>query len=231
MSEGTIPISEIFTSPQGEGMHAGALMTFIRTAGCSVGKRYPKEEYDTNRLPIYAAKCTTYDGREFQCDTDYRVKERLTATQILERVHPGLRRICITGGEPLNHDLSALVSQAFDKKIRVHMETSGTVALPKEMEWLYVKQSMNYLWITVSPKFGVIPDMLERADEIKLLVDEKFDPAKLHEKILSHPYVYIQPINYENDICFSNLKLCLELQKQHPNWRISTQLHKVWRVR
>lgn len=245
MNEGTIPISEIFTSPQGEGLHAGALMTFIRTAGCSVGKPFPKERYQPDEtetdlggrpkpgLPIYTEQCTTWDGRKFECDTDFRVKERLTPVQILDRVHHGGRRgrICITGGEPLIHNLSPLIKEAFERGIRVHMETSGTIALPKDIEWLYLKHSMNYLWITVSPKAGVLPDMLERADEIKLLVDANFEPDKLPQNILKHPYVYIQPINYENDISRSNLKLCLEIQERFPDWRISTQLHKVWGVR
>ena len=74
------PISEIFTSPQGEGVYAGAMMTFIRLAGCTVGKPFPKEKYQSRKDPIegahnipglavYTEKCTLYDGREFACDT------------------------------------------------------------------------------------------------------------------------------------------------------------------
>src|SRR4051812_2738266 len=96
----TYPISEIFTSPQGEGLYTGMMMTFIRLAGCSVGRPYPKEKYvvlphcefkciggdpdmghgpncayakSTHVLPIYTEQCTLYDGRTFACDTDYRV--------------------------------------------------------------------------------------------------------------------------------------------------------------
>src|SRR5438105_4871049 len=83
------------------------------------------------------------------------------------------------------------------------------------------------LWITVSPKFGVLPEMIKIANEIKLLVDENFDPEKLPIAILEHPKVFIQPVNYEFEVNRENLKRCMELQKQFPRWRVSVQLHKV----
>src|SRR6266404_9631270 len=103
MTEIKYPFAEFFCSPQGEGLHCGQLMNFIRTGGCTVGKPYPKEKYihgtpGENRtlesewakiaqlslqggpqlLPIYTEMCTTYDGRTFPCDTDYRIRARLT---------------------------------------------------------------------------------------------------------------------------------------------------------
>lgn len=95
--EKVYPISEIFVSPQGEGVYQGTMMTFIRLAGCTVGKPFPKEMYVPSQkirpdksiqnkpaeFPIYTEKCTLYDGREFACDTDYRVKERLMVEKLL----------------------------------------------------------------------------------------------------------------------------------------------------
>jgi 7-carboxy-7-deazaguanine synthase len=272
--EKTFPISEVFTSPQGEGLYAGQLMTFIRFAGCTVGKPFPKTRYldekgacvicgaegvalfrpkddPQNRpccegccrangwkfseslLPIYTEMCTLYDGRTFECDTDYRVKERLTVEEILARVPDKVRTICLTGGEPMMHYLNPLVGAALHRTLAVHLETSGTVPLEKAFPcgdgvrpW-----TEQQTWITVSPKKGVLDDMIYRANEIKLLVNENFDVAKLPPMIWTHPLVWIQPVNFENEINRENMVRCLEVQQLYTQWRISSQSHKLWGVR
>jgi organic radical activating enzyme len=151
------PVAETFASFQGEGAFAGTSMYFIRLAGCTVGKPFPKEMYqdrdlplDTpgnisgKALPIYTEKCTLYDGREFPCDTDYRVHERLSVVDILSRVPYNYDRVCITGGEPLMHNLESLVTALKITKF-VHIETSGTQPFQKCL-------SDNKIWVTLSPK-------------------------------------------------------------------------------
>lgn len=228
------PIAEVFTSPQGEGQYTGTMMTFVRLAGCTVGKRYPKEMYrnseigqaghlDDKLLPIYTEMCTLYDGRTFPCDTDYQKHEKLTVDQILDRVPKDVERICITGGEPLMHDLSSLILEAIDgRNFTVHIETSGTI---KPMYWkLLIDES---IWLTVSPKFGVLDEMVSMAGEIKLLVDESFDWSKVPDSIKNHPLVYLQPINAEHTVNAENLKRVMDIQKDNPQYRVSLQLHKV----
>ena len=251
------PISEIFTSPQGEGLYAGTLMTFIRLAGCSVGKPFPKERYigietfkkldnpntpvsegieelkEKGYLPIYTEQCTLYDGRTFECDTDYRVKQRMTLREIRSQVPENIPRICITGGEPLIHDLSDLVDEFPDKGI--HLETSGTKPLPG---WLVGEIDDSHVWLTVSPKQGVLRDVVEEANELKFLVDENFNEQKAQEIIdwvedFTNPtcLIWIQPVNYEHTVNVDNMKRCIELQKKYPLVRISNQSHKLWGVR
>jgi 7-carboxy-7-deazaguanine synthase len=235
------PISEIFVSPQGEGVFCGVAMAFVRLSGCTVGKPYPKNRYtyaatDSNDnqnavLPVYTEQCTLYDGRKFSCDTDYRVKERLTVDQILLRIPDDVEHVCITGGEPMMHDLSTLITYLWAKQKKVHIETSGTInnVIPSKD-----------VWVTVSPKYGVYLDMLKRADEIKILVDGQFNPtekirAYYHElmqavsllDIAESKPVYLQPVNLEFEISRENLRLCMEWQKKFPCFRLSLQLHKV----
>jgi 7-carboxy-7-deazaguanine synthase len=236
------PIAEIFTSPQGEGVYTGTLMCFVRLAGCCVGKRFPKEMYEPrdeqtfvgletmpSKLPIYTECCTLYDGRQFECDTDYRMKEQLTLNDIVQRIGD-VAHVCITGGEPFIHDLRGIVGTLMNHGYEVHIETSGTVPLEKAFgeghSWTEQES-----WITVSPKQGVLVEMISRADEIKLLVDENFDIAKLPEAVALARIVYLQPVNYEHTINMDNLRRCLRLQKEHPRWRVSVQMHKVMGVR
>lgn len=249
MSDKKYPIAEIFSSPQGEGLYAGQLQTFIRFAGCSVGKKMTQVEREDftkidnevtglrAELPVYREKCTTYDDRVFACDTNFQTKEVLTVAQILERVPRGVNDICFTGGEPLDQPLEPFLSYIEDKTgLNVHIETSGTVdirrrALPSYDGHQSLGHDGGWIWITVSPKKNVLPEMIELADEIKLLVDENFDIGKLPAEILMHDLVWLQPINAEYQINVANMNRCLELQKQFPAWRISSQSHKLWNVR
>lgn len=219
------PIAEIFTSPQGEGLWAGTLMTFVRMAGCSVGKPQ-KERAEKEHFPVYVERCCSYDGRGFDCDTDFRTKEVLTVSQILERFPISVKHACITGGEPLNHDLFALCIALADHGVQSHVETSGTVLLPTKMVGIHPR-----IWIAVSPKKGVLVGMIAGADEIKLLVDQDFDIQAASDLVKDHPLVFIQPINQEHTLNESNVKLCLAIQRQKPEWRISLQSHKILGVR
>lgn len=216
------PVSEIFTSPQGEGGYAGTMMTFVRLAGCTVGRKYPAEKYRGEQaFPVYVEKCTLYDGREFPCDTDYQMHKKMSVDEILRQVPYEIERVCVTGGEPLMHDLRALFAGLHEKGKLIHLETSGTVHKPELL--VYVD------WLTVSPKKGVLKDVMDKAQEVKLLVDENFDWGKV-PMFCSHPkcgVVYIQPVNGEHTISRENLKLVMAIQKDNPHVRVSLQLHKV----
>lgn len=238
------PIAERFLSVQGEGLYTGTPMYFIRFAGCSVGKKITTEEGDALRcsvldsVPIYREKCTIYDGREFICDTDFRTKEVMTVDEIVASIPTDVRRVCLTGGEPLDQPLSPLLDVlAFHaRNISVHIETSGTKDIVGAYESfsyadLRPEDDGGWIWLTVSPKKGALPLMLRQASEIKLLVDGGFDVSKLPTEVLEHDLVWIQPVNELNEIDQTNLQRCLDLLREHPSWRLSMQAHKIWKVR
>lgn len=235
--EKVYPIAETFVSPQGEGLNTGILMLFVRLAGCSVGKKMTSEDrarlaYGLE-LPVYTEMCTLWDGRQFCCDTDFRTKEILTPDAIVKRIPEGVQWVCITGGEPLNFDLAPLLAAIWAIGRNVQIETSGTVAFDRGD---FYSRERRMLWLTVSPKFGVLQNMLREANELKLLVDENFDVEKATQLVNSSPHsseriVFLQPVNFENEINAVNLQRCVEIQKLRPSWRISCQLHKVMRVR
>lgn len=241
----TYPIAELFVAPQGEGIHVGVLMLFVRLAGCNVGRRYPKNMYDNQVVPIYSEQCTLYDGRHFGCDTNYQKAGDYTVDQILSHVPIHVSRICVTGGEPLLHDLWPLFSACRTAGIAVHLETSGTL-LPNGTYMDMPTSVMNPFiafsgtWIAVSPKksstSGPQLAMLQRADEIKILVDAEFSPNKLpfQDRIdwFNRENVFLQPINYENEVNPANMELAVHFQRtMFPKWRLSTQAHKTWHTR
>lgn len=219
-----IHLAETFLSPQGEGMYMGTLMYFIRTAGCSVGKPIP------GGSPAYIERCTLYDGRNFLCDTNFRKSETLDTAEVVKRI-PAVNHICITGGEPLNQcvAMKEIIDNVLaNTRITVHIETSGTIDAP----WLYNMQYRDRVWVTVSPKAGVLPDMLDRADEIKLLVDDNFDPVRAGRLVYGlRAQIFLSPISDEHTLIQKNIKHCLQLLGVNPNWRMTLQMHKVIGVR
>lgn len=234
-----LPIAEVFDSIQGEGFWTGTPMRFIRLAGCPVGKAATQEycSYspeiwpDTSKLPIYPSKCRTWDGRVFDCDTDFRVHTFMGVDELLADLWQ--QHICLTGGEPLIHQerLIALgfFRDAFAKGKMIHVETSGTVLLNPVFE------HDSRIWITVAPKWGWNPLMIAEADEIKFLVDEQFsvDAAKGVLKNIRHhlPHIFLSPVNEEKTVNQDNVKRAEALLKEFSGSRLSCQWHKFLNMR
>lgn len=239
MSEIKYPITEIFTSPQGEGMFAGTLMTFIRFGGCSVGEPLQGpilHDIDGTETKNQAWQCCSALGSKFWCDTDFNTRAILTREEILSHIPLDISHVCLTGGEPLMHlhkfsDPFGLFRLLILNGKMIHIETSGTVDftvdIPSNLEF-----QRSHFWITVSPKIGVLPQCLVEADEIKLLVDKDFNFKEAQQLVKdARGLVYLQPINQEKDLNADNIRHCLEWQKHAPSWRISLQVHKILQCR
>ena len=217
------PIAEKFKSVQGEGQYAGTRMAFIRLAGCTVGKPYGPDR--PLGLELYQEKCTLWDGRTFACDTNYRKAEAMTEEDIVNWTSDE-PRICITGGEPLMHDLQPLARALTYGEMYIHLETSGSIMISEDVRWMVD-------WLAVSPKMGCLPEMLQKADEVKVLVDDGFDEGRFVKDIMPHTTpskVWFQPVNELNSIDEHNLRKCLKLQETFKAARISSQAHKWWKV-
>ncbi|KKM61498.1 hypothetical protein LCGC14_1531140 [marine sediment metagenome] len=245
-----LPVAEIFHSIQGEGQYAGTPMLFIRLAGCSVGK--PQEDplvqntdMEVGLAPLSGSKehfpllstkkkawlCHAYDGRPFWCDTDFNKKLDATPEWLLSDCWE--EHICLTGGEPLIHadKLNALLELADKQGKMIHIETSGTIQWPQRLPYPQLSYRTCPIWLTIAPKVGYKVPMIERADEIKLLVDKDFKSSLIPLCIQKHKNVYLQPVNFELEIDRENLELCLGMFKLFPGWKLSVQLHKFLGVR
>lgn len=213
MSEHIYFVAERFKSIQGEGLYAGTPMAFIRFVGCSVSKK------------ICAA-----------CDTDFAEPYPwknggvFTVSQLLDWVGP-YQHICLTGGEPLDQDLIPLLAHAAFGRM-FHIETSGTV-IPS---WL--NDNRAYIHLCVSPKPGFRGEMIEAADELKIIVPglgpgdgwPTLSEAKIWALTKPSRPVFIQPRNLRSDVDKQNLQMVLEVLKDHPELRLSPQLHKFLHV-
>lgn len=235
----TYPIAEMFYSIQGEGVWAGTPMYFVRLAGCTVGKYAHQQPAKVSVVADDLLKvidkshsiCTTSTGSQFVCDTDYHSTQKLTAAEIIASFPPGCLRVCISGGEPFMHDLEELLEEIGAFGPLIHLETSGTIQ-PSDA----VLEGIAHL--CVSPKQGALPDMLAAADEIKLLVGQDTTLSQLEDFLTDEAscdqdcnHVYLQPINSINDVDQGMVQKCWEMLQAHPEWKLSSQLHKFVRMR
>jgi len=199
----TYPVNEIFRSIQGEGYHAGTPAIFIRLAGCNLSCPW--------------------------CDTDHSEKERLTAKEILARVHAlepssaTISMVVLTGGEPTIHPLIPLLDEL--KNHYVAIETNG--ALPSEL--VHLRRDRLLLdWVTISPKEEPTNEILQifkwNASEIKVVLDGTYDPTIFETDLWIAPKLYIQPLS-------EDYGPAVDFVLAHPRWKLSVQLQKVIKVR
>jgi organic radical activating enzyme len=136
--------------------------------------------------------------------------------------------VCITGGEPLLHDLLPLVERCFDIGIKVHIETSGTLPIPTLLHKL--------TWITCSPKVGFMTLNIGYVHEFKFVVDVSDESDQdvldaIYKTIgfrnVPRQPVFIQPIADMNTLKADSTARVLRLQRMDPRLRISVQTHKV----
>jgi 7-carboxy-7-deazaguanine synthase len=189
------PVSDIFYSIQGEGFWTGTPMAFIRLAGCSVTQCSIRKECD---------------------EAPWKAKMgMLSEEQIVSMIDRRASIVCITGGEPTDHDLLPLLAVLDDYKI--HIETSGVRRL----------NDLAFDWVTVSPKS--IRFEQRTGDALKLVIRPEwtFDDVDTYLAVAGSGFthVYLQPLWGVNHT------QVLEMVKQRAGLRLSTQSHKYWEVK
>ena len=187
---------EHFYTLQGEGFHQGRAAYFIRLGGCDVG----------------CVWCDVKDSWDAGKHPLRKIEELIAAV----RQSPA-EIVVITGGEPLMHDLTELTGQMHNAGFRTHMETSGSSPF-----------SGSWDWVTLSPKKFKPPltEVIAHANELKIVVFNKSDFAwaeKFAAQVPPGCKLYLQP---EWDKASVITPLIIEYIKQHPQWRLSLQIHK-----
>ncbi|MGB6987126.1 MAG: 7-carboxy-7-deazaguanine synthase QueE [Candidatus Aquilonibacter sp.] len=155
------------------------------------------------------------------CDTDYSLKFLAPVEDVVTMVRAeggDCPMVILTGGEPLAQaDTPALIDALRRDGRRVHIESNGTIytELPDDV------------WLCVSPKERVDPKMARRANEAKLIVDERV-PVEHLEVFTDKPVILLQPEGNKR----KNVEIALEYAKAHPErFRLSLQTHKMIGVR
>ena len=201
LNEGKLlPVMEQFYTIQGEGNNTGKAAYFIRIGGCDVGCHWcdVKESWDANIHPLTPINEIINDVCSYPA-----------------------KSVVITGGEPLQYNLSALTTQLKEQKIETFIETSGAYPLTGTWDW-----------ICLSPKKTMPPkdEIYNNAHELKIIVYNKhdFEWAKQEaEKVNEKCIMYLQPEwSKRNEM----MPLIVDFVKENTNWRVSLQSHKYMNI-
>ena len=207
-------INDIFYSIQGEGHNTGRAAVFIRFAGCNLRCGFCDTEFDTYREM-----------------TDEEIIAEVSRYKV-SRCENSL--VVLTGGEPTLQADEAFVDLLHQHGFEVAMESNGTRPAPQNLDWL-----------TVSPKLFRGERREERGerlpDEVKVVFDESTDPETFLPPLIPElcsptrslssflsPLLYLQPCDTgdaERNAMIINR--CVDYIKEHPQWRLSLQTHKL----
>ena len=117
-----------------------------------------------------------------------------------------------TGGEPLLQMDGALVEALHREGFEIAIETNGTREPPPGIDWT-----------CVSPKAGA-PLVLRTGDELKLVYPQRgAEPERF--AALEFRHFFLQPMDGPD--LAENTTGALRYAKEHPQWRLSVQTHKL----
>ncbi len=204
----TYAVKEIFLTLQGEGAQAGRRAVFCRFAGCNL---WTGREQD--RAKAICKFCDTdFVGTDGTLGAKYADAAAL-ATTIAECWGQGGddRYVVLTGGEPMLQVDAALIDALHEQGFTIAIETNGTFAVPRSIDW-----------ICVSPKAG--SDLVQMSgDELKLVFPQPGSDVERLAK-LEFTHRLIQPLDDPN--AAANVQQCIDLVMADPRWRLSLQTHK-----
>ena len=187
---------------QGEGRNTGRAAVFIRFAGCNL-------------------RCSFCDT-EFESYREMSNEEILAEVEALRPQTSDLRPLLVlTGGEPTLQVDETFVDFLHQHGYEVAMESNGTRPAPKNLDWLTVSPKESGQWKVDGGK--------RLPDEIKVVFDEHTveNLSSLHTL---HPsqLLYLQPCDTgDPERNKAITQACVEYIKQHPQWRLSLQTHKL----
>jgi 7-carboxy-7-deazaguanine synthase (Cx14CxxC type) len=182
--------------------------------------------------------CNLWSGREEDranaickfCDTDFigtngadggKFETEVALADRIERTWQAAssaqkRFVVFTGGEPLLQMDRPLIDAVHARGFEVAVETNGTVAAPRGLDW-----------ICVSPKAGTKLVQVT-GDELKLVFPQA--DAKPEEfQSLAFRHFFLQPMDgpFRKENTEKALRYCLG----NPLWRLSVQTHKFVGIR
>lgn len=156
----------------------------------------------------------------FDCDTEFASGRKMTLEQIVAEFRalaPGCEWVVLTGGEPALQVDRELIDALHAAGYRLAIETNGSIELPAGLDW-----------ITVSPKVAEHAIRQRFAHEVKYV---RGYGQGIPRTVVQAEHRLISPAFDGDRLDPRALEWCIRLVKDHPDWRLSIQMHKAWRIR
>lgn len=155
------------------------------------------------------------------CDTEFEGSMAMTASAIAgaaRALSENAEWALLTGGEPGQQMDAALVDLLHEAGFKVAIETNGTFPLPPGIDWT-----------CVSPKSAEHTLRVRVCDEVKYV---RRTNQALPAPFVSATHKLISPeFGPDGWPVRDALEWCVRMVKDHPEWRLSLQQHKFWRIR
>ncbi len=203
-------VKELFLTLQGEGVHTGRRAVFLRFAGCNLWNGL-----ESGRAAAICRFCDTdFVGTDGAGGGKFAKADMLAdaVAACWGQADGGAPYVVITGGEPLlqldAHLIDALHAHGFE----IGVESNGTIAAPPGIDWL-----------CISPKAG--SETIQRqGNELKLVWPQ---PGSDWQAMAGWDFAHflIQPMDGPD--LAANRRACVDFILANPQWRLSTQTHKV----
>jgi 7-carboxy-7-deazaguanine synthase len=206
-------IREVFYTLQGEGAQSGRPAVFCRVAGCNL---WSGRERD--RASAVCQFCDTqFVGTDGPGGGRFESAELLAAH--IESFWPagdsGHRFTVLTGGEPLLQVDEALTAELHRRGFQVAVETNGTLAAPRGLDWICVSPKAGAAWV------------LRTGDELKLVYPQ---PGLMPQDVAraelgaDFRHWWLQPM--DGPQLSENTRRAVQHCLAEPRWRLSLQTHK-----
>lgn len=210
----TYAVKEMFYTLQGEGAQAGRAAVFCRFAGCNL---WSGREQD--RATAVCSFCDTdFVGTDGQGGGKFASADALA--EAIDAKWPkdahgrktGTPYVVCTGGEPLLQLDGPLITALKALGFEIAVETNGTQPAPEGLDW-----------ICVSPKADA-EIVLKTGNELKLVYPQ---PLAMPERFegLAFEHFFLQPM--DSVLQKQNTKAAVAYCMDHPQWKLSIQMHKV----
>ena len=197
-----LKISEIFYSLQGEGARIGTPTVFIRLSGCKT------------KNACFAAG--------IKCDTEFESGKNMSIEEIhkwLEINAPQCKEITWTGGEPLDQLTEEIIMWFKEKDYYQAIETSGLHPAPNGLDF-----------ICVSPKVAEHVIKKNFPNGVTELRYVRHKGQSVPEPSIAAEHYWLSPHSDGFTINSENLKHCIDLCIENPQWKLSLQNHKIWNI-
>jgi organic radical activating enzyme len=160
------------------------------------------------------------------CDTEFEKFTEMTLEEIYETIGKVLCKwIVWTGGEPCIQLYTDILYWFAENGFHQAVETNGTIYIP-----------IGFDYVTVSPKLGM-QRLLDVSKEYRFEIDEIRTPyaiGKIIPNIEDLPTAknyYLSPIFNGDKMDQENLQSCIQYCLEHPEWKLSIQQQKIWKIK
>ena len=209
----TYSVKEIYFTLQGEGARTGRPAVFLRFAGCNLwsGREQHRREAVCRFCDTEFVGTDGPGGGKFP--TAGELANAVAHAWPEDSPGPGRYVVC-TGGEPLLQLDAAAIDALHDAGFEIGVESNGTIAAPRGIDWL-----------CVSPKGRA--ELAQRSGhELKLVYPQEEVEAQPEQfESLAFEHFYLQPLHGE--ALEANTRAAVNYCLQHPRWKLSVQMQKI----